>query len=112
MPPHSPTLCPTGPLVAPFTCTDVPIYRTQNATITHLNAKSCATSTQMQSLKLLHQVLPHSPHPRSLAIDVHWDGRKQTGDLDPPNGDKDILRAVGFEPLVEEEGEDEAVENV
>ena len=69
-------------------------------------------SLKRNDLKLLHQILPHSPHPRPLAIDVHWDGRKQTSDLDSPNGDKDIPGAVGFEPLVEEEGEDKAVENV
>ena len=65
-----------------------------------------------QNLELLHQILSDSPHPRPLAVDVHWDGRKQTSDLDPSNGDKDVLRAVGLKPLVEEEGEDEAVENI
>jgi hypothetical protein len=66
----------------------------------------------MLILKLLHQVLPHRPHPRSLAVHVHGDGEKQTGHLDAANGDENLLAPVGFEPVGEEEGEDEAVEDI
>jgi len=64
------------------------------------------------ALELLHQVLPHGPHARPLAVDVHRDRRQQTRHLDASNGDEHLLRAVGLEPAVEEEGEDQAVEDV
>jgi hypothetical protein len=76
------------------------------------NALERKTPTAMLILKFLHQVFPHRPHPRSLAVHVHRDGEEQTAHLKTANGDENFLAAVGFEPLGEEEGEDEAVEDV
>lgn len=70
------------------------------------------TLTDKLESKLLHQILTHSPHACTLAIDVHWDGEEQTAQLNAANGEEDLLGAVGIEPAVEEEGEDEAVEDV
>jgi hypothetical protein len=68
--------------------------------------KSPTASKQGHALELLHQILPHGPHARPLAVDVHRDRRQQTRHLDASNGDEHLLRAVGLEPAVEEEGED------
>ena len=65
-----------------------------------------------QSLELLHQILPHSPHTRPLPIDIHRHRSQQTSDLNASNSHKDILGAIGFEPAVEEEGEDQTVEDI
>ena len=62
--------------------------------------------------ELLHQVPPHSPHACPLAIYVHRDRSQQTGNLDAPNGQKHILRAIRLQPVVEEEREHQAVEYV
>lgn len=63
-------------------------------------------------LKLLHELLTHRPHARSLAVNVHGYRSEKARDLDAANDQKDRLWAVGFQPVGEEEGEDEAVEDV
>jgi len=63
-------------------------------------------------LKLLHQILPHRPHAGSFPINVHWNRREQQTELNAAQGEKHSFRAVGLKPVVEEEGEDEAVKDV
>ena len=63
-------------------------------------------------LKPLHQVPPHSPHPCALAKDIHRHGRAETHELNDADDDKDLFRALGLEPVGEEEGEGEAVEDI
>ena len=60
----------------------------------------------------LYHVPARGPHTRALAVYVHGDGGEQTGDLDAADGEEDVLGAGGLEPVGEEEGEDEAVEDV
>jgi hypothetical protein len=62
--------------------------------------------------ELLHQVLPHGPHARPLPENVHGNRKHQTAQLDAAKSKENLLRAVGFEPAIEEEREDEPVENV
>lgn len=62
--------------------------------------------------ELLHHVLAHRPHASSLPVDIHRDRSHQAGDLDASDRHKHILRAVRFEPSVEEEREDESMEDV
>ena len=65
-----------------------------------------------QPSEFLHQVLPDRPHARSLPVYVHRDGGQQARDLDPTDRQEDLLRAIRLQPLVEKEGEDQAVEDV
>lgn len=62
--------------------------------------------------ELLHEVLAVCPHPRSLAVNVHRDGREEESKLDASDGEEDLLRTIILEPVVEEEREDESVEDV
>lgn len=62
--------------------------------------------------ELFHHVLPHSHHPSSFAKDIHRNGREQTTDVYAAQGDENIFAAVGFQPVGEEEGENEAVEDI
>ena len=66
----------------------------------------------LEDLKPLHQVLPDRPHPRPLAVNIHWDSEQETRHLDAPDSKEDLPRPVGLEPVREEEREDEAVEDV
>ena len=63
-------------------------------------------------LKPLHQILPHGPHPRALAKDIHRHRGTETYELNDADDDKDLFRALGLEPIREEEGEGKAVEDV
>lgn len=64
------------------------------------------------SLEFLHQILPDRPHPRPFAVNVHWDGRQQAGQLDASNSNERVFCPVSSKPAIEEEGEDEAVKDV
>ncbi|KAL8865477.1 MAG: hypothetical protein Q9174_006865, partial [Haloplaca sp. 1 TL-2023] len=65
-----------------------------------------------QNSKFLHEVLPIGPHPGSLAIDVHWNGSQQAGELNTSDSLEHSLRPRRLEPVVEEQREDQAVEDV
>jgi len=64
------------------------------------------------TLKLFHQIPPDRPHPRPLPIHVHRNRKEQNRQLYTSEREEDILGPVGLEPGVEEEGEDEAVEDI
>ena len=63
-------------------------------------------------LELLHHILPHRPHTSPLPVYVHGYRGEQARNLYASHRQEHFLRAVGLEPTGEEEGEDEAVENV
>lgn len=68
--------------------------------------------SQMICLKLLHQILPDGPHSRPLTIYIHGDRKKHATELNAANSQKSLFAAARLEPVGEEEGEDEAVEDV
>lgn len=59
----------------------------------------------VSDLEPFHQVPPHGPHPGSFAVYVHGYGCQQASQLNGADDLEDAFRAVGLEPVVEEEGE-------
>jgi hypothetical protein len=63
-------------------------------------------------LELLHEFPAYSPHSSSLAVYVHGHGGCQASHLNATNGDEHAFGSIYFKPVVDEQGEDKAVENV
>ena len=47
--------------------------------------------TLFDHLEFLHQVLPHRPHPCSLAVNVHWHRGQEAHHLDAAYGQENLL---------------------
>jgi hypothetical protein len=67
---------------------------------------------QAAALELFHQVFPHCPHTRTLAVDVHGDRGQHAHQLYTTNRNESVFRPTGLEPMWEEQREDKAVQNV
>jgi hypothetical protein len=64
------------------------------------------------SLKLFHQILPHSPHPRPLTKHIHGNSKKQTSQLNTSKRQKNLLGPIRFQPPIEKQRKDQSVENI
>jgi hypothetical protein len=60
----------------------------------------------------LHQVAPYGPHPGSFSVYVHGNREQHARKLDAADSEKRVLGATGFQPVWEEQREDEAVQDV
>jgi hypothetical protein len=57
---------------------------------------------QAAALKLFHQVFPHCPHTRTLAVDVHGYRGQHARQLYTTNRNESVFRPTGLEPMWEE----------
>lgn len=62
--------------------------------------------------KLLHQVLPHRPHSRSLSIDIHGYGEEHAPQLYAADGQEGVLSTAGLEPMWKEQRKDKPMKNI
>ena len=63
---------------------------------TENSIKSTPHLHDIPHLKLLHQILPHSPHTRPLAKDEHRNCPEEEEQLDAAESNKDGFGAVGL----------------
>lgn len=61
------------------------------------------------SSKLLHQILPHRPHPAPLAPNIHGNRREQTSQLDPTDAIENKLAAILLQPAIEKQTPDQTM---
>jgi hypothetical protein len=87
----------------------VEILSTQNGPTSYLDPGALYLVT---TLKSLHQILPHGPHPRPLSVKIHRDSEQQAKHLYTSNGNENDLTSIRLEPGREEEREDEAMEDI
>lgn len=62
--------------------------------------------------KVFHEPPPYRPHTRSLAVDVHWNCKQVECQLDSANTQEYSARPIFLEPIHDEQGENESVEDI